>query len=154
MVTMGDDCGGDWELYLRRQYEQFRADFIDSQPNVFHPKRWAIKRHPVSQGKEATFWHVTSTGTTEDERIPEMRRMERLGWIRPMIDAIKRPEAVCSWVEVRNGDLRPNIALPDFSYIVVLSERNDYVMLWTAYFVEFAHQRERLKKKWQSSQGI
>jgi hypothetical protein len=43
------------------------------------------------------------------------------------------------------------IALPDFSYLVVLSLRGENApMLITAYDVEYERQRNRLKKEWEA----
>ncbi|MNH30689.1 hypothetical protein D3C79_909980 [compost metagenome] len=45
-------------------------------------KRLGLKRHPVIQGKEATFWHMISEGNDEAERLPDLRRCERIRWPR------------------------------------------------------------------------
>jgi hypothetical protein len=150
IVTLAD-CGGSWEDYLESQYQRFRTDLIHSKPTVFHPRNWALKRHPVSQGKEATFWHVTSEGKTEENRTPDMRRMERVGWIRPMIDAYNDPERVCCWPTQRKGESRPNLAVPDFSYVLVLEEHPTYVMLWTAFHIEHKYQREKFRRQWETN---
>ena len=142
-----DDFGGNWERYLQAQYDCFRRDFIESQPTAFHPKRWAMKRHPVEHGKEATFWHVISNGETERDRLPDMRRCERIGWIRPMIDCCRTNRLRC-WKVERGSKLRPIIALPDFSYLVVLQEAAEYVMLWTAYYVPGTRRREKYATEW------
>jgi len=151
ILTLGN-CGGSWDVYLETQYQKFRADFIGSKPSVFHPKNWSTKRHPLSGGKEATFWHITSEGTTEEDRVPDMRRMERVGWIRPMIDAHSSKDRVCSWPTERKGESRPNIAVPDFSFIVVLEEHPTYVMLWTAFHVEQQHRRDKYRRQWEATQ--
>ncbi len=55
----------------------------------------------------------------------------------------------------RGSDERILIALPDFSYLVVLADRGDFVLLWTAYPVEHDHQKRKLWKEcnaWISSQ--
>jgi len=41
------------EKYLDRVYSFFKKDFIDSKPRFY--KRVALKRHPLKNGKEATF---------------------------------------------------------------------------------------------------
>jgi hypothetical protein len=74
-----------WDHYLEAVYEAFALDFLASMPTYFE-RRFALKRHPLLQGKEATFWHITSQGQVEDERPPDLRRCERIVWIRPMIN--------------------------------------------------------------------
>ena len=56
-----DDYGGDWERYLKAIYAYFKADFLDNKP-FYQGVKMALKRHPVIQGKEATFWHLISEG--------------------------------------------------------------------------------------------
>lgn len=139
---------GDWECYLAALYEVFCNDFIHSKPTTFAPKRWAMKRHPMTNGKEATFWHLIQSGNVEAERLPDMRRCERIPWVRPMIDARGTGRVHC-WSTVRDGDERPAIALPDFSYVVILEAHNEYVMLWTAFYVEQGSRRNRLRKEYE-----
>jgi len=52
--------------------------------------------------------------------------------------------------------LRWLVALTDFSYIVVVDERADYVLPWTAYPVEQDHRRRKLEREygeWKPSQS-
>lgn len=68
------EFGGDFNKYLEAVYECFKQDFIDKRL-VFRGTRLGLKKHPLSQNKEATFWHMTSEGDDEATRIPDMRRM-------------------------------------------------------------------------------
>jgi hypothetical protein len=145
LVTLRD-CDGDWPKYLAMIYEHFCNDFVRSKP-AYTGKRFALKRHPVSQGKEATFWHLISEGKNEEERTPDMRRCERIRWPRPMIEAIKS-DCVCVWRNTRGRNERILIAVDDFSYVVVLDDRAEYVLLWTAYSVEHDHQRRKFQKEY------
>jgi hypothetical protein len=137
--------GGNWERYLDTLYAAFRADFLDSQPD-YRGKRWAMKRHPMHEGKEATFWHIISEGSNEAEREIDFRRCERIRWPRAIIDACRRADVNC-WLQRRQGgERRIAISLADFSYLVVLADRGDYVLLWTAFPVERAHRRSKLQR--------
>lgn len=83
--------GGDFNRYLEAIYELFKRDFIDRKP-VFRGMRLGLKKYPLSQdGKEATFWHMTSEGDDEDSRMPDLRRMERIQWPAPMINSSTHP---------------------------------------------------------------
>lgn len=84
-LVLFEDFDGDWGKYLDVIYAYFKKDFADSQP-VFRGKRLGLKRHPLSQGKEATFWHMISEGENEDERLPDLRRCERIRWPKPTIE--------------------------------------------------------------------
>jgi type II secretory pathway component PulM len=109
----------------------------------------------MSQGKEATFWHLILEGKDEEERIPDMRRCERIRWPRPMIEAIEL-DKVHVWRSFRGRNKRIVIAVADYSYVVVLDDREDYALLWTAYFVKLEHQRKKLArehKAWDEHSG-
>lgn len=145
LVTLAD-CDNDWDAYLDTIYEHFRDDFVRSKP-VYPSKRFALKRHPLFAGKEATFWHLISEGSVEDNRLPNLRRCERICWPRPIIESI-RSDNVCVWRNMRGRNARIVIAVADFSYVVILDDREEYVLLWTAYFVEREHQRQKLAKEY------
>jgi hypothetical protein len=75
----------DWNRYLDALYAWFTQDFIDSKP-VFQGRRLGLKRHPMSHGKEATFWHMIQEGKEEEQRTPDFRRCERIRWPKPIIE--------------------------------------------------------------------
>lgn len=144
-----EDYGGSWQDYVEAVYDCFCKDFVLSKP-TFAGKRFALKRHPELQGKEATFWHVTSEGEEELHRVPDLRRCERIRWLRPMIEATADCE-VKSWRNRRKaGEERVVIALQDFSFVVILADRGEYVLLWTAYCVEHESQRRRMEKEYEA----
>ncbi len=69
-----------WDKYLVVLYEHFKEDFVYQKP-VFKGKKLAVKRYPLTDdGKEATFWHIISEGKTADNRLPDLRRCERIRW--------------------------------------------------------------------------
>jgi hypothetical protein len=45
------------------------------------------------------------------------------------------------------------IALPDFTYAVILADRGDHIMLWTAYVVDAAYRRRQMRAEWERSGG-
>jgi hypothetical protein len=145
-----DDYGGDWHRYVEGLYAVFTRDFIRSRPS-FEGQLVRLKKHAFEAGKEATFWHLISSGRTETDRVPEMRRCERIGWPRALIEAVPS-DRVRVWRNQRSGGERIVIALADFSYIVVLAIRTSHVVLWTAYCVEDDHRRRKLQKEWEQAQ--
>lgn len=147
-----NDYGGNWDRYLEAIYEVFKKDFIDSR-SKFGDRRVGIKRYPMDRGKEATFWHLISEGRVEIDRIPDLRRCERIGWPKPMIES-ENSERIKIWKNTSRGETRIVIALEDFSYIVVLAERSDYMLLWTAYYVEWEHRRKKFEKEYRESSGV
>lgn len=143
-----NEFGGDWESYLDAIYEHFRADFIYSKP-TFNGRKLALKRHPVSQGKEATFWHLISEGANEDERTPDFRRCERIRWPRPVIDN-SQDGKIKMWCNKRHRETRICLWLEDQDYLVVLADRGHYILPWTAYLVVQPHRRRKLQREYET----
>ena len=148
------DYDGKWSSYCQAIYSVFHRDFIASKP-AYPSKRFAMKRYPEYDGKEATFWHLISEGREEEERTPDMRRCERIAWPKPIIEALSTG-SVRVWKNARGRNERILLAVEDFSYVVVLDEREDYVLLWTAFYVEYANKRRRMQlefEEWTRKNG-
>ena len=139
--------GGDWQKYLDALYAYFKKDFIDSRP-TYDGKRVGLKRHPLSQGKEATFWHLISEGDNEGDRLPDMRRCERIRWPRPIIEHSGEKELKV-WKNVRNGETRICLWLESEEYLVILAERKEHVLPWTAYMVDKKHRKQKLQREFE-----
>jgi hypothetical protein len=155
IITM-EQHDGDWPAFLNAIYAAFHSDFITSKP-TFPGKRLALKRFPEHEGKEATFWHMISEGKDESERTPDLRRCERIAWPRPMIDelaaVLQGSDRVLCWLQPRPNVRRIVIAVPDFSYVVVLDDRGDFVLPWTAFHVQYAHQQDKFRREWTAAQA-
>lgn len=141
-----NDYGGNWDRYLDAIYAAFRSDFVISKPR-FRGRRLGLKRHPVIDGKEATFWHMTSEGSVESERIPDFRRCERIRWPKPVIEHDSAP-GVLVWAEPhRSHGNRIHIYLPDERYLVVLADRGEYILPWTAYYIQGSRSHAKYLKR-------
>jgi hypothetical protein len=147
-----EDYAGDWEKYLEAIYEAFALDFMVGK--IPYPeKRFSLKRHPMIQGKEATFWHIISEGKEESERTPDIRRCERIRWPLAMIENIGT-DRVRVWHQQRQNkrdsqERRIAVSLPDFSYLMILADRGDFVLLWTAFLIEQKSQQEKLRREYE-----
>jgi len=139
------DFKGNWDAYLDAIYTYFKQDFIEHKP-VFQGRRLGLKRHPLSHGKEATFWHMIQEGTVEEERTPDLRRCERIRWPKPIIEHDEDPK-VKYWVSVKNKEDRIHIWLEEENYLVVLADRNGYLLPWTAFLVTREHTRKKLMRE-------
>lgn len=142
------DYGGDWEAYQENLYIFFKEDFINSKP-LFRGTKLSLKRHPLFQDKEATFWHITSEGITESERTPDLRRCERIRWLRSIIENADDP-TIKLWENQRKGETRICLWLEEQEYIVILAKRKDYILLWTAYLVTRTHQKQKLQREYEA----
>jgi hypothetical protein len=132
--------------YFEAVYVIFKRDFVDSKP-VFKNKPLRLKAHPFIDGKEYTFYHFTHSGDIEKERLPDLRRMERIGWPRPMIDN-SHNKTLKVWQNKRGNKIRILIFHEIENYLVILEQRKTYILPWTAYYVEYPSRKERLLKEY------
>lgn len=142
------DYEDDWERYLEALYTSFKQDFIDSRP-LFKGRKLGLKRHPLEQGKEATFWHFISEGRQEANRVPDLRRCERIRWPRPIIENVDAP-VIKLWENKRRNEKRILLWLVEQEYLVVLVERKGYLLPWTAYLVTEEHRRRKLQQEYEN----
>lgn len=138
---------GDFSAYMEAVYEVFLNDFVRSQP-LFEGKRLGLKRFPIVDGREATFYHMTHEGSDESNRLPDTRRMERMGYPRPIIDDSQNA-CLKVWRNQRGRDQRILIWYEREEYLVVLTDRGDYILPWTAYLVTQPHQKRKLLREYE-----
>jgi len=143
------DYGGNWDSYLIAIYKFFRRDFIDSQPK-FRGERLKLKRYPVIDGKEATFWHIISEGSYEPGRLPNLRKCERICWPHPIIESQEKEPLLKIWENTRDGETRICIWLSfdTEDYLVVIAKRKGYLLFWTAYPLIYENTKNKLQKEY------
>ena len=143
------EFGGNFQKYLEEVYQIFKADFIDSKP-VYRGKKLGLKRYPLIAGKEYTFYHMTHKGDIENEREPDLRRMERIAWPAPMINSSDHPYLKV-WRNIRRGKGGKKQRILIFHvkemYLVILDDRKNYILPWTAFNV-YKNQKARLLKEY------
>lgn len=143
-----DTYEGDWGEYIEVVYQFFVEQFVDNQP-LFNGKTVAFKRHPEEDNKVYTFGHCTSSDEkTIEERVPDLRRCERIRWIRPIIENCHDP-SIKIWKNKRKRETRVLLWLEEMDYVVILTERNNYYILWTTYITDRSHTREKFRKEYE-----
>ncbi len=147
-LVLFEDHNGNWNAYLEAIYAWFKQDFIDSKP-IFQGCRLGLKKHPVTDGKEATFWHMIQSGDVEDARIPDLRRCERIRWSRPIIEHGGSDDLIKVWRNQRGDQQRICLWFEQKCYLVVLAERGSYILPWTAYLVEEEHRKRKLQREYE-----
>jgi len=148
-LVLFSNYDGDWDRYVQVLYGFFKQDFVDSKPS-FSGTKLGLKRHPIIQEKEATFWHLISEGKYEAERLPDLRRCERIRWPRPIIEHCNGDE-IKIWENVRETEKRICLWFEEQEYLVVLAKRQDYILLWTAYPVTEDHRKRKLRREYEAS---
>jgi len=142
-----EDHGGKWDRYLEAVYTVFHEDFVERQA-MFRGDSIRVGSQMIDE-KERTFWHLTSEGDVESTRTPCIRRCERIGWVREIIDHDK-DAAVLSWPQIRGRNHRLALWLKDCDFAVVLERRGVDWWLWTAYPTDREHTRRKLSKEYQA----
>ncbi len=148
-LVLFNESDGDWDKYLSLIYSYFKADFIDSNCN-YRGIKIAIKRHPLIDDKEATFFHLITEGKVEKARKPDLSRCERIRWPKPIIQKVPNND-IKVWKNRRNDETRLCIWFEEAEYLVVLAERKNYLLLWTAYTVTQKHRKVKLNKEYEDS---
>ena len=139
------DYGGSWDAYEKALYAVFKRDILD------HDLRYdgfpiSARRIPEYQRRWASYWHLISEGYIEDDRTPDLRRCERLPWIRWIIENAPDHPDIDVWIQNRNG--KKTVALwYDEQYIIFLEKRRDYLLLKTAFFEDKTHRVEKFRKE-------
>ena len=95
---------------------------------------------------------MTHKGEDEQNREPDLRRCERMPWAKPTIENCdlcnlkiwnqKRGNAdrICIWLEV----------LDEPDYIIIIDVRANYKLLWTAFVIEYPHEKRKKQKEYEA----
>lgn len=135
---------------FNRLYSVFEQDFKRSQPVYRGNTVWFFPEK--EEGKELIFWHLTHREDKDTgERLPDMRRCERLPWIRAAIENSDKPEVVDWDYGEGDGSVKTYLWLRDFDFLVLMKKyRDGRRRLITSYFVDYPHKRRKLEKKYKA----
>lgn len=144
---------GNWGNYIESVYQVYTDTILNSGLAINNiPVR--PRYTPESQGKEFGFWHVTSEGELEEEREPDLRRCERIRWLKWTIDNFAQYTDISHWVEKKGNNQDMVIWIESEQYVVVLSERRDYWLLKTAYLATKSGKIRQLTRNRKKYQGL
>lgn len=74
--------------------------------------------------------------------------MERIGWPKPMIEA-SECSALKVWKNKRGRDTRILIWNEAEDYLLVLNDRGEYILPWTAYCISSNNQKRKLQREYE-----
>lgn len=143
---------GNYAQYIDVVYDVFYNDFIANKAKFgSHPLNMKFK--PLQNDRAYTFYHMTHEGEKEDERLPDLRRCERIGWARPCVENVEEWN-LRFWRQTRQKS-RNRICIllevdDDYDYFVVLEVREKYVLLWTAFVSTYSNETKRKIKEYES----
>jgi hypothetical protein len=129
-------------------YRLFERDFKVSQPMYDGQTVWFFPE--MEDGKEKIFWHLTSRDDKDaGDRLPDLRRSERLPWVRPMLDHPEKAEILAWDHEEGDGTVKTYIWLENYDFIVIMKKYPDgRRRLITSFWVEYGNTRRKLRKKY------
>jgi len=141
---------GDYEAYEDTVYKEF-CECFENKEFKFRGVRVGHKRHPEYNGKSATFWHIISEGADEQNRLPDLRRYERIRWpFYIMEHCIDNCSDLLIWENERRGQTRILIFCTHIDYLLVFAKRDGYVIFWTAYPVTENHRKRKLLNEYKA----
>ena len=145
-----EDFRGNWNDFYDAVYQCFKEDFIKNPIRTFNGKKVGLKRHPLSSdNKEATFYHMTHEGKDEQNREPDIRRMERIKWPKYLMAHFQNVHLKV-WRNKRGTNENILIFHEEEGYLLVLADRGTYILPWTAYTVFEDHRKLKLIKEYRA----
>lgn len=151
-----------WNSYLMNLYDVFVRDFITTQP-IFRGMPVDIRREPMDGIFEHTFTHLTHKKHADcnrydpNDRIPDLRRSERLVWIRKIIenyDCIlqEKCDNILFWEEMYRGRVRINLWYKSENFIVILEQCRLFYYIITSFFLTNEWEIKKRLRKYQAYQ--
>lgn len=138
------DYEGNWGKFLSDVYDIFLNDFKRSQAK--YEGHTIVYDSTIELGKERVFWHlIQRQDYSALERLPDIRRCERIPWPRPIIEH-SSDNAISVWKKEIKRQTRIHIWLESLDYIVVLAEMPRVIALVTAFCTDIESHRKKLMK--------
>ncbi len=143
---------GSWAEYVEAVFAIFERDFIAPRA-AFRGEEIRLRWMPIYSGKPNAFWHLVQEGQIEDARTPDLRRCERIAWLRAIIENANDPR-VKVWENERTGrkgrERSLLLWLEEEDFLVVLGKRSGYYLLLTAYPTNREHTRRKLRQEYEA----
>lgn len=143
------DFNGDFKKYQDHLYHNIFKTEIYNGKIFYNGKCIMLKRYPEYLEKEESFFHLTSKfyNHNEEDREPDLRRCERLGWIKPAIEVnhldICNNPCFEMYKKIVSGKERVILLNVEERYNIILEERKEYCILVTAYYIEHDNRLRR-----------
>lgn len=140
------------DYYDADVYNIFKEDFINTQP-LFQGKKVCIRTNPLVNGKEQTYFHITSKDYDySNNRTLDIERCKRIHWVKALIEHYDCNKHYChdcngikTWSAVQKGkQIRIKILFEEVNYIVILEKRPTYYLIITAYYIDKPHTLKKL----------
>lgn len=140
-----EDFDGNWVTYESALYNVFERDIVQYDLQ-FRGIRVSARRVPEYEQRWFCYWHLISEGRVEDDRLPDLRRCERLPWIRWIIENADNHPEIDVWEQTR-GSEKSLLLWYQEECLVILGRRSDYFLLKTAFVVQRSHRISKFRKE-------
>jgi hypothetical protein len=148
----------EWNIYLEDLYKTvFKPQFIDSNP-TFKGVKVYIRKEPMDGKWEHGFTHMTHedllhTSNDPNDRIPDLRRSERLNWVKPIIEnyacSIENDcGQILYWEEMYRGRVRSNLLFLEERFLVVLEKTRWGFFIITSFYINEEYELTKRVKKY------
>lgn len=163
LICVDPWVGGDGGTY-DQLYAVFQRDFVHSHPCYDGREVWYFP--DMDDGKEEVFWHLTTreerpkpvprrmrhvvpTPPAQLARYPDLRRCERLPWVRPLIEHAAWAE-VLAWDYLEgDGATKTYVWLKDWDFVVIMKKYPDCKRrLITSFYVDSDYKQQDLERKY------
>ena len=131
------------EEFLDTLYEYFKQDFVLDKPK-YKGVTLRLKRMPIRNNREATFYHITTKGKDEETRQIDVPRAERIRWIKPIIES--NDKTLMLWENTRKKENNILIFHEKENFLIVLRKRANGLMFWTSYYVDECYKKKLIKE--------
>jgi hypothetical protein len=120
----------------------------------------------IEDGKEKIFWHLTSreqkaqkvprrkkrffdADTIPGQRLPDLRRSERLPWVKTLIENSAKSEILDWDYEEGDGSIKTYIWLKDWDFAVIMKKYPDNSRrLITSFYVDLEYKKNDFESKY------
>jgi len=146
---------GDWPAYENEIYAVFVETVVKADLK-FRGLTIRVQYAPSTNGKGFRFWHLIAEGEREEDRTPDMRRCERIGWIAWLITNAETHSKLSWWENERFNNTHVVIWHEEESFAVVLAKRKGYYVLKTCYLVRSKRAKDFERERsefWKARKG-
>lgn len=149
-------------------YQIFCRDIRDYDLRYFGNKVWIFQ--DIEDGKEKIFWHLTTrsaraikiprrkrkfypAGQTyiDEDRYPDLRRCERLPWIKALIEKAREPGLITWDYEEGDGTIKTYVWLKELDFAVIMKKYPDNKRrLITSFYIDKNFKRKDFERKYEN----
>ncbi len=136
--------------YVEGIYQIFIEEFINN-GLYYNGERLNLKKFPMREGKEATFYHMISEGEDENNRSIDLERCARIKWPRAILASNHKDLKI--WPNKRKNKKNILVWYEEQKYLIVIRVNANKKLFWTAYPVNRKHTEDKLRKEFEEYQN-